>query len=79
MIEFIVASGEKENLRAAWDPSLGSGDKKDEGGNPVSAAQKAEELGQISRQQGAVSAERARVVQEFRERQRQAMINKVSM
>lgn len=43
----------------------------------VSAAQRAAEAGQANRQQGAVSAERARVVEEFRQRQRQAMLNKV--
>jgi len=48
------------------------------GDNPISAAHKAAVLGQENRQQGAVSADRARMVEEFKERQRQAMLNKVS-
>ncbi|KAF6034950.1 NEK1 [Bugula neritina] len=46
------------------------------GDNPISAAHKAAVLGQENRQQGAVSADRARMVEEFKERQRQAMLNK---
>ena len=45
--------------------------------NPISAANRAAALAQDNRQKGAVSSERARMVEDFRERQRQAMINKV--
>ncbi|XP_067944061.1 serine/threonine-protein kinase Nek1-like [Watersipora subatra] len=44
--------------------------------DPISAANRAAALAQENRQRGADSAERARVVEDFRERQRQAMVNK---
>lgn len=45
--------------------------------DPVSAANRAANIGEQERQMGAVSSERARLVEEYRERQRQAMLNKV--
>lgn len=65
-----VGGAEPAGVRDAW--AVGGGHE------PISAAQRAAELGQANREQGAASAERARVVEEFRERQRQAMLNKVS-
>ena len=55
----------------------GVSDRRVAAAEPLSAAQRAAQAAQVDRQKGAVSAERARLVEEYRERQRQAMLNKV--